>query len=132
MTPSSALERLLSTAPGFRPVWERLLADGLQFEPLDRRIHEFTRALGLYMCARLGGSDQHELGAVLVELEQLFDEGDGELDVALRIGLMESLARALLDMHGSLAAVTPLLAGPASRAAWTSVCSWAERSPGQG
>jgi hypothetical protein len=122
--PSVARERLLRAAPSFASVWEASLADGLRDQALERVTHELVTSLGRHLGTQLIAGDQREAEWLFAELEAQFEFGDDEHDVALRIGLLESLAHTLVDADRPLTLVESLLTGPASRAAWGVVVSW--------
>jgi hypothetical protein len=114
MVTESDLAPLLQAVPSYAQQWEQERAE---IRP-ESRVHEITLWLGVHLADRIAVDDESELDGFFGAVDQLYREGDGEMDDRLTVGLLESLIHAAEDRGVDLARIAVHIVGPEARAGW--------------
>ncbi len=114
MVTESDLAPLLHAVPSYARQWER---ERVEIRP-ESRVHELTLWLAVHLAERIAAGDESELDRFFGAVDQLYREGDGEMDDQLTVGLLESLIHAVEDRGVDLARIAVHIVGAEARAGW--------------
>ena len=114
MVTESDLGPLLHAVPSYAEQWERERAEIRPESP----VHELTLWLAVHLADRIAAGDESELDGFFAAVDQLYREGDGEMDDRLTVGLLESLIHAAEDRGVKLARIAMHISGAEARAGW--------------
>lgn len=83
------MDRILAAVPGFRPSWERFLAQwgGEEYLPWYSAMGDLAH----YIVDRHEHGDRAELAALFAVVEELLDTDDPELTNLIAVGLLEDI-----------------------------------------
>jgi hypothetical protein len=108
MVTESDLAPLLHAVPSYAEQWERERAE---IRP-ESRVHELTLWLAVHLADRIAAGDESELDGFFGAVDQMYREGDGEMDDRLTVWLLESLIHAAEDSGVDLARIAAHIVGP--------------------
>jgi hypothetical protein len=108
------LAPLLNAVPSYAEKWER---NRVETRP-EMRVHDLTVWLAEHLADRVAAGDESELSWFFAAVDQLYREGDGEMDDRLTVGLLESLIHAAEDRGVDLVKFDAHIFGVEARAGW--------------
>jgi len=120
MISEDTLAPLLNAVPSYQARWQRDRG-GIRAETIA---HEFFLWLAVHLADRAAAGDFSELTWMFAAVEQLYREGNEELDTQLTVGFLEGLIHMAEDRGVDLARVAEHITGERARRGWNAAYAY--------